>query len=75
MGDRAHHSVSLGDDSEYQHFPHSGVHVALFKVTKRATISNRYNQAPHLTHISLASFLWDIGKECIPRSDAAERGV
>ena len=28
-----------------------------------------------LTHISVASFLWDIGKECRPRSDAAESGV
>ena len=28
-----------------------------------------------LTHISLASFLWDIGKQCRPRSDATERGV
>ena len=28
-----------------------------------------------LTHISLASFLWDIGKQYNPRCDAAERGV
>ena len=28
-----------------------------------------------LTHISLASHVWDIGKQCRPRSDAAERGV
>ena len=28
-----------------------------------------------LTHLSLASFLWDIGKQCRPRSDTAERGV
>ena len=28
-----------------------------------------------LTHISLASHFWDIGKQCRPRSDAAERGV
>ena len=28
-----------------------------------------------LTHISLASFLWDIGKQCRLRSDAALRGV
>ena len=28
-----------------------------------------------LTHLSLASFLWDMGKQCRPRSDAAERGV
>ena len=29
----------------------------------------------HLTHLSLASFLWDIGKQHSPRCDAAERGV
>ena len=28
-----------------------------------------------LTHISLASHLWEICKQCRPRSDAAERGV
>ena len=29
-----------------------------------------------LTHISLAFlFFWDIGKQCRPRSDAAERGI
>ena len=28
-----------------------------------------------LTHLSLASFLWDIGKEHCPRCDTAERGV
>ena len=28
-----------------------------------------------LTHLSLASFLWDIGKQNGPRCDAAERGV
>ena len=28
-----------------------------------------------LTHISLASFLWDIGKQNSPRCDAAECGV
>ena len=28
-----------------------------------------------LTHISLASFLWDIGKQCKTTPDAAERGV
>ena len=26
-----------------------------------------------LTHLSLASFLWDIGKQHSPRCDAAER--
>ena len=28
-----------------------------------------------LTHLSLASFLWDIGKQHSPRCDAAECGV
>ena len=28
-----------------------------------------------LTHISLASFLWDIDKQCRPRSEATECGV
>ena len=28
-----------------------------------------------LTHISLASFLWDIGKQCKTRQDAAKCGV
>ena len=28
-----------------------------------------------LTYIRLASFLWDINKQCRPRSDATERGV
>ena len=28
-----------------------------------------------LTHISLASFLWDIGKQNSPRCDAAKRGA
>ena len=28
-----------------------------------------------LTHISLVSFLWDIGKQNSPRCDAAKRGV
>ena len=28
-----------------------------------------------LTHISLASFLWDISKKCKTRSDAAKCGV
>ena len=28
-----------------------------------------------LTHFSLASHKWDIGKQCRPRSDAAERGA
>ena len=30
---------------------------------------------PRLTHLSLASLLWDIGKQYSPRCDAEERGV
>ena len=33
------------------------------------------NQTKVLTHISLASFLWDIGKQCKTRSDVAKCGV
>ena len=29
----------------------------------------------YLTHLSLASLLWDIGKQYSPRCDAAESGV
>ena len=32
-------------------------------------------QGPALTHISLVSFLWDIGKQKSPRCDAAKRSV
>ena len=32
-------------------------------------------KALRLTHISLSSLLWDIGKQNSPRCDAAERGV
>ena len=28
-----------------------------------------------LTHLSMASFLWDIGKQYSPRCDTTERGV
>ena len=30
---------------------------------------------PVLTHLSLLSFMWDIGKKDSPRCDAAEHGV
>ena len=33
------------------------------------------SQFDKLTHLSLASLLWDIGKQNSPRCDAAERGV
>ena len=32
----------------------------------------KINILANLTHLSLASFLWDISKQCIPRSDVAE---
>ena len=34
-----------------------------------------FYEGVHITHISLTSFLWDIGKQNRPRSDAAKRGV
>ena len=42
---------------------------------KLATLKRRENQlsAPMLTHINLASYFWDIDKQCRPRSDAAEQ--
>ena len=33
------------------------------------------DRARYLINISLASHFWDIGKQCRPRSDAAERSV
>ena len=30
---------------------------------------------PYLTYLSLASLLWDIGKQDSPRCEAAERGI
>ena len=38
-------------------------------------LSSSFYNLMRLTHISLASFLWDISKQCRPRSDAAECGV
>ena len=37
--------------------------------------NNVFLEADRLTHLSLASLLWDIGKQNSPRCDAAERGV
>ena len=42
---------------------------------KFVCISPVSRETPDLTHISLASLLWDIGKQNNPRCDAAERGV
>ena len=41
----------------------------------RVAAQMSYFVAYFLTHLSLASFLWDIGKQHSPRCDAAERGV
>ena len=38
-------------------------------------VANLCPTKPHLTHLSLASLLWDMGKQNSPRCDAAERGV
>ena len=47
-----------------------------FACRKFPEVSDTQNLAVMiLTHISLASFLWDIGKQNSPRCDAAERGV
>ena len=46
---------------------------ALFKIMQMKKGIGPWGLA--LTHISLASFLWDIGKQYSPRCDAAERGV
>ena len=37
--------------------------------------TTKMNWTEYLTHLSLASLLWDIGKQHSPRCDAAERGV
>ena len=46
-----------------------------FKVRKTTKIRNHYNQVPHLAQDTtcLASFLWNMGKQCRPRPDAVER--
>ena len=38
-------------------------------------IVNNLRRVQTLTHISLASFSWDIGKQNSPRCDAAKRGI
>ena len=40
---------------------------------KRTTIRTYYILL--LSHISISSFVWGIGKQCISRSDATESGV
>ena len=40
-----------------------------------AGLSKHRMELKILTHISLASLFWDIGKQYSPRCDAAERGV
>ena len=47
--------------------------------TDRRTLHNmsirRFNTLRALSHISLASVLWDIGKQNSPRCDDTKRGV
>ena len=50
------------------------------KEMRHENMFNKINTVPilfliDLTHLSLASLLWDIGKQNSPRCDAAERGV
>ena len=57
----------------------------MFKESKTEQVPGNPNKTPDvremtkvgktLTHLSRASFLWDIGKQHSPRCDAAERGV
>ena len=42
---------------------------------KRKKEKQQHSMIFLLTHLSLASLLWDIGKQNSPRCDAAERGV
>ena len=43
--------------------------------TDSPMVLERSKERNLLTHLSLASLLWDIGKQHSPRCDAAERGV
>ena len=54
----------------------------LISVMRDSTLFKTYNvfiildvTYTYLTHLSLGSLLWDIGKQNSPRCDAAERGV
>ena len=47
--------------------------IILFRMAER--FHDKYQFSKPLTHLSLASVLWDIGKQNSPRYDAAERGV
>ena len=38
-------------------------------------LGNENSGTMALSHLSIASFLWVIGKQCRPRSDATESGV
>ena len=44
------------------------------RISQHAPDANENRKGMSLT-LSLASFLWDIGKQYSPRCDAAERGV
>ena len=55
----------------------ASIKLTIFKFISRCFINEniRSFDIRFLTHISLASFLWDIGKQNSPRCDAAKRGV
>ena len=51
-----------------------------YKISLMCFITSKTENEGHFenrtsTHLSLASLLWDIGKQNSPRRDAAERGV
>ena len=45
------------------------------QIYSKTTVINLHFISCPLTHISMASFLWDIGKQNSLRCDAAKRGV
>ena len=52
-------------------YEHKGLMLGQYNYLYQKYITMRYV----LSHLRLASFLWDIGKQYSPRCDAAERGV
>ena len=79
-------AIAAGDIIKYQSFVHGSfvweIHVSYnnmlycYIYIYIENISNQiFKLGVSLTHISLASFLWDTGKQCTNRSDAAESGV
>ena len=62
-------------DLRYQGLASAGVAIRVKLVDLIVMTVRTYSLSDILTHLSLASFLWDIGKQHSPRCDAAERGV